>query len=82
MEAEPKGGLGSERLLELLLASVARQEKTSTINPIELAIIGIGIAICMGLEDIARQLLPKGPKEARELLDKWVAEDAAASSRK
>ena len=63
MGMEPKGGLGSERLLEILVASVARQDKTKTINPIELAIIGVGIALCMGLEDIVRQLMPKPPKQ-------------------
>ena len=57
MEWEAKGGLGSERLLEVLRAAVSRQDKTKTINPIELAILGVGIALCMGLEDIARQMI-------------------------
>ena len=65
MAEEEKSKLGSEHLLGVLVKSVERQRVTNKDAPLELAIIGVGLAICMSLEDIARQLMPKGTKGAK-----------------
>lgn len=59
MSEPEKEKLGSEHLLGVLVKSVERQRVTNKDAPLELAIIGVGLAICMSLEDIARQMIPK-----------------------